>query len=63
MADYILDAFKEKERNEKKAAKAEKERKDKETQEKARSIMASFFGKAKALSTTTSPSKGPTPSS
>ena len=45
----------------KKAFEAEKERKDKETQEKARSIMANFFGKAKASSTTTSPSKGATP--
>ncbi|KAI0003285.1 hypothetical protein BJV74DRAFT_943985 [Russula compacta] len=50
---------KEKERIEKKAAKAEKERKEKESQEKARSMMASFFGKP---STATTPSKGPTPS-
>ena len=62
MADYILGPFQEKERFEKKAAKAEKERKDKESQEKARSMMASFFGKAKSSSTTTSPSKGPIPS-
>jgi chromatin assembly factor 1 subunit A len=54
--------LKEKERSEKKAAKAEKERKEKESQEKAKSIMASFFGKPKASSSTTSPSKGPTPS-
>ena len=60
MADYLPHSFKEKERNEKKAAKAEKERKDKQSQEKARSIMASFFGKPKASSTTSS--KGPTPS-
>ncbi|KAF8270368.1 hypothetical protein EI94DRAFT_1723062 [Lactarius quietus] len=33
-----------------KAAKAEKERKDKESQEKARSIMANFFGKPKTSS-------------
>ncbi len=54
--------LKEKERTEKKAAKAEKERKDKESQEKARSIMASFFGKPKPSSTSASSSKGPTPS-
>ncbi|OCH95613.1 hypothetical protein OBBRIDRAFT_883869 [Obba rivulosa] len=39
---------KEKERQEKKAAKAERERKEKEAQNKSRSIMANFFGKAKA---------------
>ena len=39
-----------------------KEREDKETQEEPQSMMAIFFGKAKASSTTTSPSKGPTPS-
>jgi chromatin assembly factor 1 subunit A len=55
--------MKEKERLEKKAVKAEKERKDKESQEKARSMMASFFGKPKTSSTPTSPSKGPIPSS
>ncbi|KAI9508476.1 hypothetical protein F5148DRAFT_1375796 [Russula earlei] len=52
-------AAKLKERGEKKAAKAEKERKVKESQEKARSMMASFFGKQKASSASTSPSKGP----
>ncbi|KAH9171528.1 hypothetical protein EDB89DRAFT_2243493 [Lactarius sanguifluus] len=57
-------AAKEKERLEKKAAKAEKDRKDKESQEKARSIMANFFGKSKASSSTVaSPSKGPAASS
>ncbi|KAH8983583.1 hypothetical protein EDB86DRAFT_3050268 [Lactarius hatsudake] len=57
-------AAKEKERLEKKAAKAEKDRKDKESQEKARSIMANFFGKPKASSSTVaSPSKGPVASS
>ncbi|KAH9028140.1 chromatin assembly factor 1 subunit A-domain-containing protein [Lactarius pseudohatsudake] len=45
-------AAKEKERLEKRAAKAEKDRKDKESQEKARSIMANFFGKPKASSST-----------
>jgi chromatin assembly factor 1 subunit A len=55
-------SLKEKERTEKKAAKAEKERKDKEAQEKARSIMASFFGKPKPSSAATSSSKGPGPS-
>ena len=60
----VPNPLKEKERLEKKAAKAEKERKDKESQEKARSIMANFFGKAKASSSTvTSPSKGPAASS
>ena len=54
--------FRRKSGTKKKAAKAEKERKDKETQEKARSMMGNFFGKAKASSTTTSPSKGLTPS-
>jgi hypothetical protein len=61
MAD-CPDPFQEKERNEKKAAKAEKERKGKESQEKARSMMANFFGKPKASSSTMSPSKGPAPS-
>ncbi|CAL1704192.1 unnamed protein product [Somion occarium] len=39
---------KERERTEKKLAKAEKEKKEKEAQEKARSLFANFFGKAKA---------------
>ena len=52
----VPNPLKEKERLEKKAAKAEKERKDKESQEKARSIMANFFGKAKASSSTVTPS-------
>jgi chromatin assembly factor 1 subunit A len=57
-------SLKEKERLERKAVKAEKERKAKESQEKARSIMANFFGKPKASSSTnTSPSKGPAASS
>ncbi|KAI0303427.1 hypothetical protein B0F90DRAFT_1371375 [Multifurca ochricompacta] len=56
-------AAREKERLEKKAARSEKERKDKESQEKARSMMANFFGKPKASSSTTaSPSKGHAPS-
>ena len=54
--------LKEKDRTGKKVAKTEKEKKDKESQEKARSMMASFFGKPKASSTSTSPSKGPAPS-
>ena len=54
--------LKEKDRTGKKVAKTEKEKKDKESQEKARSMMASFFGKPKTSSTATSPSKGPTPS-
>lgn len=62
MLDCVPYSSKEKERLEKRAAKAEKERKDKEAQEKARSMMASFFGKPKASSTTTSPSKCPAPS-
>ncbi|KAG1891349.1 hypothetical protein F4604DRAFT_409243 [Suillus subluteus] len=37
-----------KEKEEKKAAKAEKEKKQKATQDKSRSLMANFFGKAKA---------------
>ncbi|TBU32249.1 hypothetical protein BD311DRAFT_714705 [Dichomitus squalens] len=49
-------AAKEKERQEKKAAKAEKERKALEAQAKSRSIMASFFGKAKP-SASASPAK------
>ncbi|KAI0262931.1 chromatin assembly factor 1 subunit A-domain-containing protein [Gloeopeniophorella convolvens] len=57
-------AAKEKERLDKKAAKAEKEKKEKEAQEKARSIMANFFGKPKASpSTSTSPFKGSAASS
>jgi chromatin assembly factor 1 subunit A len=63
MVDCVAYLLKEKERLEKKAVKAEKEKKNKESQEKARSMMASFFGKPKTPSTTTSPSKGPTPSS
>ncbi|KAI0063406.1 hypothetical protein BV25DRAFT_1854444 [Artomyces pyxidatus] len=59
----ILDpekAAKEKERLEKKSAKAEKEKKEKDAQTKARSMMASFFGKPKASnSASTSPAKGP----
>ena len=62
MADCRPYFFQEKERNEKKAAKAEKERKVKESQEKARSMMASFFGKPKASSSAVSPSKGSAPS-
>jgi len=58
--NVVHDSLQEKERIEKKAAKAEKEKKIKESQEKARSMMASFFGKPKASSATTSPSKGPT---
>ena len=53
--------MKEKERVDKKAAKVEKERKDKESQEKARSIMASFFGKPKPSTTSASSSKIPAP--
>ncbi len=56
--DYPL---KEKERTDKKAAKAEKERKVKESHEKARSMMANFFGKPKP-STTSASSKVPAPS-
>lgn len=55
-------AAKEKERTDKKVAKAEKERKDKESQEKARSIMASFFGKPKPSTTSTSSPKVHAPS-
>ncbi|KAG2157432.1 hypothetical protein DEU56DRAFT_764608 [Suillus clintonianus] len=40
-------AVKAKEKEEKKAAKAEKEKKQKATQDKSRSLMANFFGKAK----------------
>jgi chromatin assembly factor 1 subunit A len=54
--------LKEKERTGKKAAKAEKEKKDKESQEKARSMMASFFGKPKPSSPAISPFKGSNPS-
>ncbi|KAA1471273.1 hypothetical protein DENSPDRAFT_799075 [Dentipellis sp. KUC8613] len=53
---------KEKERLEKKTAKAEREKKEKKAQDKSRSIMASFFGKPKA-STSASPAKAPTASS
>jgi len=60
MANCLINNLQEKERLEKKAAKAEKERKDKEFQDKARSIMVNFFGKPKASSSTaSSPSKGP----
>jgi hypothetical protein len=45
-----------KEKEEKKAAKAEKEKKQKATQDKSRSLMANFFGKAKG-SPRESPSK------
>ena len=55
-------SLKEKDRTGKKVAKTEKERKDKESQEKARSMMANFFGKPKTSSIATSPSKGPAPS-
>ncbi|KAG2061654.1 hypothetical protein BDR06DRAFT_925552 [Suillus hirtellus] len=41
-------AAKAKEKEERKAAKAEKEKKQKATQDKSRSLMANFFGKAKA---------------
>ena len=58
----IAYSLKEKERTDKKAAKAEKERKDKESQEKARSIMASFFGKPKTSTTSASSSEVPPPS-
>ena len=58
----IAHLLKEKERTDKKVAKAEKERKDKEAQEKARSIMASFFGKPKPSTTSASSSKVPDPS-
>jgi chromatin assembly factor 1 subunit A len=54
--------LKEKERTDKKAAKVEKERKDKESQEKARSMMASFFGKPKPSTTSTSSPKVSAPS-
>jgi len=58
----LFKQYKEKERTDKKAAKVEKERKDKESQEKARSMMASFFGKPKPSSTSASSSKVPAPS-
>jgi chromatin assembly factor 1 subunit A len=58
----VFCSLKEKDRTGKKVAKTEKEKKDKESQEKARSMMANFFGKPKASSTATSPSKGPPPS-
>lgn len=58
----IAYSLKEKERTDKKVAKAEKERKDKESQEKARSMMASFFGKPKLSTTSASSSKVPGPS-
>jgi hypothetical protein len=57
----IAYSLKEKERTDKKAAKVEKERKDKEAQEKARSMMASFFGKPKSSTTSASSSKVPAP--
>ncbi|KAG1756444.1 uncharacterized protein EDB91DRAFT_1212997 [Suillus paluster] len=53
-------AAKAKEKEEKKAAKAEKDKKQKETQNKSRSLMANFFGKAKAPPRE-SPSKGGKP--
>ena len=56
MYEDLAFASQEKERQEKKAAKAEKEKKAQEAQAKSRSIMASFFGKAKA-SVTASPAK------
>jgi chromatin assembly factor 1 subunit A len=43
--------FQEKEKQERKAAKAEKEKKAQDAQIKSRSIMASFFGKGKAART------------
>ncbi|KAF8655980.1 hypothetical protein AX16_002840 [Volvariella volvacea WC 439] len=48
-------AAKERERLEKKAAKAEKEKKEKDAQNKSRSIMASFFAKPKASSSSIKP--------
>ncbi|KAL4077340.1 chromatin assembly factor 1 subunit A-domain-containing protein [Scleroderma yunnanense] len=51
-------AAKIKEKEERKAARAEKERKHKDAQEKSRSIMANFFGKAKS-DNQMSPSKDP----
>ncbi|KAI0928366.1 hypothetical protein AcW1_005632 [Taiwanofungus camphoratus] len=42
-------AAKDREKQEKKAAKAEKEKREKEAQDKSRSILAKFFGKAKAV--------------
>ncbi|KAI0336329.1 hypothetical protein GY45DRAFT_1315657 [Cubamyces sp. BRFM 1775] len=51
-------AAKEKERLEKKAARAEREKKEQAAQAKSRSLMANFFGKAKASgSSSASPSK------
>ncbi|KAI0361890.1 hypothetical protein OH77DRAFT_1499732 [Trametes cingulata] len=51
-------AAKEKERLEKKAAKAEREKKEQAAQAKSRSLMASFFGKAKpSASSSSSPAK------
>ncbi|KAH9901194.1 hypothetical protein C8Q73DRAFT_752237 [Cubamyces lactineus] len=51
-------AAKEKERQEKKAARAEREKKEQAAQAKSRSLMASFFGKAKASGgSSASPSK------
>jgi chromatin assembly factor 1 subunit A len=58
----IAYSSKEKERTDKKAAKVERERKDKEAQEKARSMMASFFGKPKPSTASASSSKDPAPS-
>ncbi|KAH9842954.1 chromatin assembly factor 1 subunit A-domain-containing protein [Rhodofomes roseus] len=51
-------AVKEREKLEKKAAKAEKEKKEQEARSKSRSIMASFFGKAKAAPAKRSDSSG-----
>ncbi|KAF8136408.1 chromatin assembly factor 1 subunit A-domain-containing protein [Boletus edulis] len=54
-------AAKIKDKEEKRAAKAEKEKKQKEAQDKSRSIMANFFGKAKP-SVRDSPTKDSSPS-
>jgi chromatin assembly factor 1 subunit A len=48
----------EKDRQEKKAAKAEREKKNKESQDKSRNLMANFFGKAKNKDTLPSPLGG-----
>ncbi|KAG6335146.1 hypothetical protein ID866_3930 [Astraeus odoratus] len=53
-------AAKVKEKEEKMVAKAEKQKKQKDAQDKSRSIMANFFGKAKS-STLPSPTKEPYP--
>ncbi|CCM02854.1 uncharacterized protein FIBRA_04966 [Fibroporia radiculosa] len=50
-------AAKEKERQEKRAARVEKEKKEKEAQDKSRSIMANFFSKSKVPPFDTTPSK------